>query len=212
MKRKDQTILDLTKPLDSSLVNYTGEGYADPVFSCVEWSSVANQGFRVSALSLGTQTGTHIDAPAHFDVSGECINVLPLEELIGSYFLIDLPQDVSDHELETICGAYNRQEILFVRTPESGVTFLSRENLTALLNLPVRLWVLAGEIKLAGGSPLEFHRTLARCGKYLVEDLNLESARKVRPGGEVIVLPLRLVGTSGAPCRIVIRQSVGIGD
>ena len=69
-------ILDLTKPLNSSLEIYADENYRDPDFSCTEWASIERQGYQVSALTLGTQTGTHIDAPAHFYALGKRLDDL----------------------------------------------------------------------------------------------------------------------------------------
>ena len=63
-------VLDLSKPLDSAIEIYSDGSYRDPPFEVSEWCSVESQGYRVSAVRLGTQTGTHIDAPAHFDPQG----------------------------------------------------------------------------------------------------------------------------------------------
>ncbi len=59
-------IIDLTRKLDESLSIYSGGGYSDPPLLVESWCAIEEQGFKVSRLSMGTQTGTHIDAPAHF--------------------------------------------------------------------------------------------------------------------------------------------------
>ncbi len=207
MKHKNDVLLDLTKLLDSSLEIYEEDNYRDPDFSCQEWCSVEKQGYRVSALSLGTQTGTHIDAPAHFDSSGKCLEALPLESLIGSYFLLDLPEDANDDQVRILCAGFSAERILFLRSSSSGVSLITPGALDLLLNLSPVVWVVAGAVKLTDGDPLLFHRLLALRGKYLVENVCYELASYVNPGGELIALPLRLVGTSGSPCRVVVRQS-----
>lgn len=207
MKHQTEVILDLTKPLDNSLEIYVEDDYQDPDFSCIEWTSVEKQGYRVSALSLGTQTGTHIDAPAHFDSSGDCLEALPLENLIGRYFLVDLPRDASEDQVKTLCNAYSDEAILFVRSDSSGVTSVTQSALDILFDLPPVVWVVTGTVEVTNAASLEFHRLLACRGKYLIENLQTELARKVRPGGELIALPLRLVGTSGSPCRVAVKQS-----
>ena len=200
-----ELMLDLTKPINSALEIYTENNYRDPDFSCIEWSTVEKQGYRVSALTLGTQTGTHIDAPAHFDSSGKCLEALPLENLVGRYFLIDLPKDTNEGQVRTFCTSYSEETMLFVRSDESGVSFITRQALDILLELPPIVWVVDGDVRVENGSPLEFHSLLALRGKYLVENLHTEMARRVKPGGELIALPLALVGTSGAPCRVVVK-------
>lgn len=197
--------LDLTKPLDENLTIYAEGDYADPPFECRDWASIAREGFRVSRLVLGTQTGTHMDAPAHFLDGGAPLDALPVEQMMGRYVLLDLPAKASPEDLEHPLRAYRDQTILFLRTPQEGVAVLTRPAMERLLALPPVVWVLAGEIEVSESEPLEFHRMLARAGKYLVEDLDPQTAREVDPGGEIFVLPLRLTGTSGAPCRAVVR-------
>jgi kynurenine formamidase len=199
-------ILDLTKPLTDAIDIYSEDNYRDPAFSCSEWSSVERQGYRVSAIALGTQTGTHIDAPNHFDSSGSCLEALPLSNLIGSYFLLDLPKDVNEERAITLCASYRHEGILFVRSDSSGVSRITHQALDRFLELPPLVWVLDGEVSMAEGAALAFHRLLACRGKYLIENLNSEVARSVRAGGELIAMPLALVGTSGAPCRVVVKQ------
>jgi kynurenine formamidase len=194
--------------MDASLPIYGEEGYSDPAFECVEWCTVASRGFRVSAVRLGTQTGTHVDAPAHFDAAGATLDALPIDRLVGRYLLIDLPARSSAESIAEVCGGFADQEILFIRTPGSAAR-LAPAGLESLLGLSPRVWVIAGAIEIEGRPALELHRLLAAAGVYLVEDLDREAARLVQPGGEIAALPLALVGTSGAPCRVVVWQSGG---
>lgn len=193
-------IFDLTKPLNDTIAIYPG----DPPFACREWCSIAEHGYRVSALSLGTQTGTHIDAPAHFDPDGACLEALPAESLVGSYFIVELPP--ADFDAHAALSGYGNEPILFFRTREpQGV--LDPEELETLLQVPVRLWVVAGEVIVRSAPPLEFHRRLAEAGKFLVEDLRVEVAQQIPKTGELFVAPLALLGTSGAPCRVLVRAN-----
>ncbi len=78
---------------------------------------------------------------------------------------------------------------------------------TLLVDLPPEVWVLAGVIEVADASGLEFNRIVAEAGKFLIEDLHEENAAMVPRRGEIFALPLRLIGTSGAPCRVVVRAA-----
>jgi arylformamidase len=199
-------VVDLTRLMDAGLAIYTEDGYSDPPFECAEWCSVASRGFRVSALRLGTQTGTHIDAPAHFDAGGATLDSLPVDRLIGRYFLVDLPEAAGAQAVAALCRSFTDERILFVRTPDAPPARLDAAGLDVLLGLPPRVWVVDGGIEIDGRPALEFHRLIAAAGVYLVEDLDRAAARTVRPDGEIAALPLALVGTSGAPCRVVVRQ------
>ncbi|KAG8220433.1 putative cyclase [Butyriboletus roseoflavus] len=45
---------------------------------------------RVHALSLGTHTGTHIDAPFHFFPSGQKLHEIPLSQFVGRAAVLDV--------------------------------------------------------------------------------------------------------------------------
>lgn len=203
--RKPQ-IIDLTKPLDKSLEIHRDGNYSDPPFKVIEWCMVANQGYNVSRLELGTQTGTHIDAPAHFIEGGPALDALSIDQLIGKYFLIDLPLNLSSQETKQLLQNYSQQPILFLRSPQDQISEIEQEALADIIKLPCPVWVVAGTIIVKDAQPLAFHRHLAQAGKFLAEDLSPQAYHADIPSdGDIIALPLRLMGTSGAPCRVVIR-------
>lgn len=76
---------DLTRVIDPALPPYRHGDYADPAVVIRPWASVAQQGFATQAISLGTQTGTHIDAPAHFIDGAATLDALPAAALMGRY-------------------------------------------------------------------------------------------------------------------------------
>lgn len=202
---KRNTIIDLTKLLDTSFIPYSKGNYSDPPLVYSDWSSLQKEGFRVVRLSLGTQSGTHIDAPAHFLEDGDWLEALSPEHFIGKYFLLDLPRTASLSNIVESLKTYREEQILFLRTPENQSAILSREAMQSILSLPPRLLVLAGEIEIEDSEPLAFYRLIAGAAKYLVEELDQKEAYRVSGIGEIVVSPLRLVGVSGSPCRVLVR-------
>jgi arylformamidase len=200
------TIIDLTKPLNASFIPYSRGNYSDPPLEVADWSTISIEGFHVSRLSLGTQTGTHIDAPAHFWDDGATLEALPSDHSIGSYFIIDLPAYASSPDVAKRMDSYRQEKILFLRTPENQTSQLSRQSMQKILSSPPVLWVVSGLIEIEHSAPLEFHRLVARAGKFLVEDLEQKAAHLAPDQGEIFVFPMRLVGTSGAPCRVMVRK------
>lgn len=200
-------VLDLTRRLDHSLKIYEDNDYSDPPFICSEWSTIERQGYRVSRLELGSQTGTHIDAPAHFEPAGATLDSLSIERLMGKYYLLDLPEK-ADKEIVVadMTAGDVKETILFLRTHHRQTCQITAEALDALIARPPLVWALAGQVTIRGEPDFEFHHALARAGKFLVEDLDLAAAAQVPPRGEIFALPLALVGTSGAPCRVVVRE------
>lgn len=204
----DYRVIDLTKPLSQVTEIFTDGVYSDPEFEVTEWSSIDSQGFRVSFVRIGTQTGTHIDAPAHFDPEGECLEMLDPSKLMGSYYLVDLGKYSDNEAIEALCLGYDNEKILFIRASDSKMAAMRKEALDILLALPPVVWVLDGEIEIIDREKYGFHRILAESGRYLVEDIDSEAACQVTSGGELFALPLRFEGTSGSPCRVIVRQLV----
>lgn len=72
-------IIDLTHPLTPNIPVYPG----DNPFVSTPHCTIPKHGVSVHSLSIGTHTGTHIDAPSHFFQFGKHIGQIPLEELVA---------------------------------------------------------------------------------------------------------------------------------
>ena len=143
---------------------------------------------------MGTQTGTHIDAPAHFAPGGATLDALAPDDLVGRYFHAAQPA-------ETYAG----EPMLYLdATPGDA---LPERALAAFLALPCRVWIMAGAATVEGRDPLHLHRALAAAGRFLVEDLDPAAVPRVPRRGEAVALPLRLAGLSGAPARVLVRAA-----
>jgi len=206
---KTNIIIDLTKPLDTSFIPYKHGSYSDPPFELSEWSTIRNDGFRVSRISLGSQSGTHIDAPAHFMEEGIALDALPPERFMGRFFLVNLTHAPSLAEVLISLTAYGKEDILFLRTAENQPAILPREAVRQMLSLPPVLLALSGDIVIEHSDPLEFHRMVALSAKFLVEDLDEKAAHRIAGHGEMFVFPLRIHGASGSPCRVLVRMPSG---
>lgn len=190
-------ILDLTRTLDDNLYIYSEGSYSDPPLLIEDWCSVQSRGYKVSRVSLGTQCGTHIDAPSHFLEGGADLGALAADALMGKYCLLDL--DAAAAQIE-----YRGEPILFLKS--GAAAEISQERFNSLLALPCRVWVIVYDVSVKGRDAFYFNRALAQADKYLVENLDEEAAQRVKPGGELFALPLKLAAASGAPCRVVVKQ------
>lgn len=57
----------------------------------------------VTSITLGSHSGTHIDAPKHFFSSSKSIDVVPLKSFIGEAVILDvfkshIGEGISDQE------------------------------------------------------------------------------------------------------------------
>ncbi len=218
--------IDLTKPLDESTEIYTEGTYRDPDVAAELWADHLRQGYEVWRLELGTQTGTHIDAPRHFDPEGATIDALRPEECVGTYRAVtvaelsltnEAPAAISMREWNGVTALVldarsidPPQEPAPLDTgsapkePAQHPARLSPQAVEAIATCPCRLIVLIGEPLVAHPDPFSFHRRLAACGKFLVEDTR-EDVGELPRRGHIIALPLRLTGLSGSPARLLIR-------
>jgi len=206
-KGKRDTIIDLTKPLDASFIPFSNGQYTDPSMEISEWSTLQKEGFRVSRLSMGTQSGTHIDAPSHFLEDGARLEALSPSEFIGKYFLLNLSCVMSLSKVTESLKAYRNEEILLLITPANQTAELSVEAMQKILSLPPLLLVLSGKIEIMDSKPFAFNRLVAEAAKFLVEDLDPQKTNSLLEHGEIFIFPLNLMGVPGSPCRVLARIS-----
>ena len=195
-------IVDLTKVLDENLYIYGDGTYFDPPLQIETWCTVNIQGYKVSRISMGTQCGTHIDAPSHFVEGGSDLGALPVDSLMGRYFWLDLDKAVQNKENKF---DYQGEPVLFLASHDN--IKISEGLFNTLLGFPCRVWVIIYEVEVLEREFFYFNRALAKAGKYLIENIDALAAKQVKSGGEIFALPLRLSSTSGAPCRVTVRQS-----
>ena len=164
----------------------------------------------VSRLTMGSHTGTHIDAPIHFLPGGTGAEKVPLENLIGPARVIEIkdPHAIKAEELRVHrLGA--RERVLFktsnsercwktsqfvpdsVSIAEDAASYLASLNTLAV-----------GVDYLSAGGP-ETHRTLLGAGVVIVEGLNLTGISQGRY--ELVCLPVKISGGDGAPARALLR-------
>jgi arylformamidase len=169
--------------------------------------------YRVTALKMGTHTGTHVDSPYHFSISEQTVDQLSLEALIGPAQVLELRglTEISVAELKA-AGAGAAPRVL-LRTDNSQwvrhgpmperPAYLTEEAAKYLVSLGV---VLVGTDGLTVDHPesCQAHLVLLKAGVIILETLDLA---KVEAGEyELICLPLRIEGGDGAPARAVLRR------
>jgi arylformamidase len=194
-------IIDVSVPLRTGMVTYPG----DPEFRLELVKAIADgEPANVSKLDLGVHTGTHVDAPNHFIEGAAGTDKLPLDVLNGPCEVVEVA--ALD---ESAAGAVpeGTERVLF-KTPNSELwaqdTFpksferLDGAAAKALVERGVRL---VGVDYLSVGDE-DAHHALLGAGVVPLEGLDL---RGVEPGSyELHCLPLRLVGSDGAPARAIL--------
>ena len=78
-------IVDLSVPVNADTQVYPG----DPVLKFSVHSTIERDGFNLLNVSMGSQTGTHVDAPFHFSETGLKIDEVPLDRFVGTGVIVD---------------------------------------------------------------------------------------------------------------------------
>ena len=96
--RSVMKIIDLSHMIHDEIQIYPG----DPVPSIKRGLTHEKDYCHVDVLTLGSHTGTHIDAPFHFLKNGKKIDELPIQRFVGEGFLVDV-SGKSDRDLIEPC-------------------------------------------------------------------------------------------------------------
>jgi arylformamidase len=200
--------VDVTVPIRRGMVHWPG----NPGVS-IETEEMKDPVCRVSKLSLGVHTGTHFDAPIHFDVPGGCIEALPLDALLGEARVLEVrgarvdraglePHDVRPGE-RILLKTSNSDRCWTSDAFVPDYVYVTEDAGRYLAGLPV---ALVGVDYLSVGGPSDgaaTHRALLGAGVCILEGLDL---RRVGPGAfDLVALPLLIPGCDGAPARVLLR-------
>ena len=202
-------IYDVTLPISTALAGWPGDASYRFDWTCTKAGGAS---VNVGQLSCSIHTGTHIDAPYHFDDSGATTDRLRLEPYLGPARVIDRTGlsaigrvDLTDVKLE---GTPR----LLIRTGRWKDHNRFPETIPVLAEdvpayLAERGVVLVGldvpSMDVLDSKTLPVHHALARHGIAILESLDLSAV----PEGvyELIALPLKLVGADGSLVRAVLR-------
>ncbi len=203
-------LYDLTLPISPSMVTWPG----DPPVRVEQRVSIARgDACNVSELSMGSHTGTHLDAPYHFVEGGQRLDALPLDLLMGKAWVLDCgsrPRVDVDDLTQVPAGAQR----LLLKTANSelwrrGAREFRCEFVT--ITLEAARWIVGQGVRLLGVDYLSVerpgskdhrvHHTLLGAGLVVVEGLDLAA---IEQGWyNLVCLPLKLAGGDGAPARVV---------
>jgi arylformamidase len=206
-------IYDISLPMKPDMAVWPG----NPPVEINKISSM-DQGAHdnVSWLGCCVHTGTHVDSPHHFLNDHRTVDKLPLDVLIGPALVVEVPasiKEINPHVLKRLEIPVGTTRLL-LKTSNS-LLWKRNENTFVEdyvgLSLDGAKWLVHTGIHLVGidylsiapyhqGTPI--HQSLLVPGIIIIEGLDLGDV----PEGiyTLVCLPLRLVGSDGAPARVVL--------
>lgn len=206
-------IYDISLPVSADMPVWPG----DPAVVLEQVSSMdAGAHDNVSRLACGVHTGTHVDAPHHFMNDHRTVESLAMDILVGPACVVQIPEDVNVVSAEVLEKAAIPPGTvrLLLKTRNSQLWERGeKEFYTDFVGISAdgADWLVQRAIKLIGIDYLSVapyhqsiptHRTLLGAGVIIVEGMDLSA---ILPGNySLYCLPLKLVGSDGAPARTIL--------
>ncbi len=178
----------------------------------IEHGDAAN----VSKISMGSHTGTHMDAPLHFLREGKGLDEMPLDAAMGRTRVIAVndpetvkPSHLREHDIRSgeriLFKTQNSARSWPSRTFIEDFVYVSQEAARYLAARGVRAvgidYISVGGFRKDG---VETHRALLEAGIWVIEGLDLS---EVEPGEyELVCLPIKVERSDGAPARAILRN------
>lgn len=197
-------IYDITRDLSEDTVLYPGD--IRPGFHEVD-----TEQYRVTEITIGSHTGTHIDAPSHYIRGGRTVDQIPPGVLMGPVRVLDCTDVEEIIRPRHLAGRLSGTRSLLLKTWfserqefEPGYPALSIEAAELIADAGIScLGTDAPSIEAFEGDGA-VHRRLLGHGIVILELLDLSTVS----GGEytMIALPLRLKDADGSPVRAILCE------
>jgi len=195
--------------------------YPPPTFT--QWTTREAHGFLAESMFMVTHTGTHVDAPFHFEPSGRTLDEVPIDRFIAPGHVLDLhglpakgairPEHLRSARRDLRDPVQNGDAVLLRtgwwerrrRTPaylfeNPGVTKAAAR---VLVDWGVGfVGIDTANIDRPDDAGYPAHHTLLRANVPVIE--NVANLAALRSSSFLLVaLPLKLEGASGSPIRLV---------
>jgi arylformamidase len=208
-------IYDISLPVSEKLPVWPG----DPSISMVRTKSIlSGDPCNLTMISMGVHSGTHIDAPYHFVENGRTVDAIVLETCIGPCQVIEVSGSLIEKE-DLLKHNFRGQNRILFKTRNSE-RWNSNENLFhpdyVALSPEAAEYLVENKVMLIGIDYLSIeafnatgnhvHDILLKNDVVILEGLNLSEVAEGMY--ELIALPLKLVGSEGAPARAILRETL----
>jgi len=203
------TWIDISQPLTNDIAVWPGD---TPFSYQVSVTKEQSGSVNIGKVTMSVHTGTHIDAPYHFDTKGRKVKDLDITIYVGICRIIDVSH------LDTI-GAKELEEInldgisrLLFKTKSTSIPTIF-PNSIPVLHPNLGHYLKQKGIKLLGvdipsvdpinSKDLETHHALFDNGVHILENVVLSH---VLPGDyHLISLPLLIEEADGSPVRAIVK-------
>lgn len=175
--------------------------------------SISENQVNISKITLGSHSGTHIDAPLHYVESGKDSSQIDIRKFIGPCQVLEVKPKNNLIERDDIVNKIKSKRILF-KTTNSELLEKPFTSDYISIGLTAAQYLTGNKVELVGidyfscvakGTlSIQIHNVLLRSDVVIVEGINLS---KVKPGNyDIFVGALKIGNSDGAPARIFLVQ------
>jgi arylformamidase len=203
-------LLDISRRLEKDTPTWPGD---TPFSYEVNWTKEQTGSVNVGRLTMSIHTGTHIDAPFHFDTEGRKVHELDLNIYIGRARVIDVSgkesigaAELAAYEIKGVQRLllYTGSWITAHQFPQK-IPCLRPDIAPFLSNMGIRLiGIDVPSVDPLDSKELAAHHALHSYDIHILEGILLDH---INPGEyELIAFPLPITGADGSPVRAVLRS------
>lgn len=201
-------LIDISQPVAQGIPVWPGDTVYQPF-----WVMQMERGdsCNVGSTTMSLHTGTHADAPLHFQQEGASIGEVDLAAYIGPALVVDVldVEQISADNLRQLPKPIPERLLFKTRTGisetfDTDFCYLSTDAAEMLVQLGMKLIGMdTPSVDKFDSKSMDSHHILTDGGVAILENLALQD---VNPGAyELIALPLKLVGMDASPVRAVLR-------
>ncbi|MDR3442954.1 MAG: cyclase family protein [Legionella sp.] len=204
---------DLTAPITPNTVVYPG----DPRFSTeIVVSLESGAPFHLCHMHLGNHTGTHIDFPAHVIKGGKTSSDFPIQDLIDSGLIIEVP-DTEKAITKVFVESQQsivQNDVVFFKTANSKLSkqeqftaqyvYIEPAAAEALINRGVKIVGIDYiSVDSYEAEALPVHHLFLSNNILIVEGLELNGISEGRY--EMYIMPNNIPDMDGLPVRVIAK-------
>lgn len=212
-------IIDLTYMINNEMITYPTPWH--PKVFVERLGKIEEVGRNTCKITLGTHTGTHIDAPLHFIENGKSIEKIPLDKIVGQVTIVDFShfQKNQPIEKEVLQKIKITKRMIFRFGWEKywnknefykDHPFFTEEAANYLVSMGVELLgydTPSPDSSITNNyidSPI--HKIFLGNGIVLLEYLaNLDKLENLE-NWNIVVAPMKIEGSDGSPSRVFVFQ------
>ena len=205
-------IIDLSYPIHEGMTTFPVHWH--PVVEITQLGRHGIENRETRKIVMGTHCGTHIDAPRHFIPGGPTIEQIPLEWLVGparvlNFTPVTLPkQEFGIEDFKQRLGDEKPERLILRMKYYTEQPYITEEAGHWLVERGVRMLAMdtpqvdSPDNGRTGPKDSPLHKIMLSAGVVFVEYCtNLSQIS--RPEVELVVLPLNILGSDGAPARVI---------